>query len=107
MRWRYRAKTFRMAVVKGVYCQDMTNEHADDGPAAGAILTTIAGATLKASDLLSVGQAAAYLHLSVSCIRSYLRQGTLKGFRVAGLRKVLIPRHEILALLEPARPAEP
>lgn len=53
------------------------------------------------ADLLSVEQAAGYLQLSVSSIRSYIREGKLKAFRVAGLRKVLIPRAELLRLLEP------
>ena len=52
-------------------------------------------------DLLTVEQAAQYLQLSASSIRSYIRQGKLKAFRVAGLRKVLIPREELLTLLEP------
>jgi excisionase family DNA binding protein len=52
-------------------------------------------------DLLTVEQAARYLQLSPSSIRSYIRQGKLKAFRVAGLRKVLIARAELLALLEP------
>ncbi len=52
-------------------------------------------------DLLTVGQAAQYLHISSSSIRGYIRQGKLKAFRIAGLRKVLIPRAELLALLEP------
>jgi excisionase family DNA binding protein len=52
-------------------------------------------------DLLTVEQAAQYLQLSTSSIRSYIRQGTLKAFRVAGLRKVLIPRTELLTLLQP------
>ncbi len=52
-------------------------------------------------DLLTVEQAADYLQLSTSSIRSYIRQGRLKAFRIAGLRKVLIPRAELLALLEP------
>ena len=51
--------------------------------------------------LLTVDQAADYLQLSASSIRSYIRQGRLKAFRVAGLRKVLIARTELLALLEP------
>ncbi len=51
--------------------------------------------------LLTVEQAAQYLHLSPSSIRSYIRQGKLKAFRVADLRKVLIARTELLALLEP------
>lgn len=54
-------------------------------------------------DLLTVEQAASYLQLSQSSIRSYIRQGRLKAFRVAGKRKVLIPRDELLKLLEPAR----
>ena len=56
--------------------------------------------------LLTVEQAASYLQLSTSTIRSYIRSGKLKAFRVAGLRKVLIQREDLLALLEPARPAE-
>jgi excisionase family DNA binding protein len=55
------------------------------------------------TDLLTVEQAALHLQLSQSSIRSYIRQGRLKAFRVAGLRKVLIPRAELLGLLEPAR----
>ena len=54
-------------------------------------------------DLLTVEQAAQYLQVSQSSIRSYIRQGMLKAFRIAGKRKVLIPRTELLALLEPAR----
>ena len=52
-------------------------------------------------DLLTVEQAAGYLQLSTSSIRSYIRQGRLRAFRIAGLRKVLIPRAELLTLLEP------
>lgn len=52
-------------------------------------------------DLLTVDQAAQYLQLSSSSIRSYIRQGRLKAFRIAGLRKVLIPRQELLRLLQP------
>ena len=55
-----------------------------------------------AADLLTVEQAANYLQLSQSSIRSYIRHGNLKAFRVAGLRKVLIPRDELRRLLEPA-----
>jgi excisionase family DNA binding protein len=55
-------------------------------------------------DLLTMEHAAAYLHLSTSSIRSYIREGSLKAFRVAGLRKVLIPRLELYALLQPAHP---
>ncbi len=53
------------------------------------------------NDLLTVEQAADHLQLSQSSIRSYIREGKLKAFRVAGLRKVLIPRTELLLLLEP------
>jgi excisionase family DNA binding protein len=52
-------------------------------------------------DLLTVEQAAAYLHLSASSIRSSIREGSLKAFRVAGLRKVLISRTALHALLQP------
>jgi excisionase family DNA binding protein len=54
-------------------------------------------------ELLTVEQAANYLQLSQSSIRSYIRQGKLKAFRVAGKRKVLIHKEELLKLLEPAR----
>jgi excisionase family DNA binding protein len=57
----------------------------------------------ESRDLLTVEQAAKYLQLSQSSIRSYIRQGKLKAFRVAGKRKVLIPHNELLKLLEPAR----
>ncbi len=62
---------------------------------------------LEARDLLTVEQAALYLQVSQSSIRSYIRQGRLKAFRIAGKRKVLIPRAELLLLLEPARREEP
>lgn len=58
-------------------------------------------------DLMTVEQAAQYLQLSSSSIRSYIRQGRLKAFRIAGLRKVLIPRHELLKLLLPTQPTQP
>lgn len=57
-------------------------------------------------DLLTVDQAASYLQLSQSSIRSYIRTGKLKAFRIAGKRKVLIQRSDLLALLEPARTPE-
>ncbi len=58
---------------------------------------------LDSRDLLTVEQAAQYLQVSQSSIRSYIRQGRLQAFRIAGKRKVLIPRTALLALLEPAR----
>lgn len=60
----------------------------------------------ESRDLLTVDQAAQYLQLSQSSIRSYIRQGKLNAFRIAGKRKVLIPRTELLKLLEPARAHE-
>ena len=57
----------------------------------------------ESRDLLTVEQAASYLQLSQSSIRSYIRQGKLNAFRIAGKRKVLIQRTELLKLLEPAR----
>jgi excisionase family DNA binding protein len=45
-------------------------------------------------------QAADYLQISSSSIRWDIRQGTLKAFRIADLRKVLIPRAELLTLLQ-------
>lgn len=59
-----------------------------------------------ARELLTVEQAAEYLQVSQSSIRSYIRQGMLKAFRIAGKRKVLIPRTELLSLLEPARASD-
>jgi excisionase family DNA binding protein len=52
---------------------------------------------------LTVEQSADYLQLSQSSIRSYIRQGRLEARRIAGKRKVLIHRNELLKLLEPAR----
>lgn len=52
---------------------------------------------------MTVEQAANYLQLSQSSIRSYIRQGKLLAYRIAGKRKVLIKREELLKLLEPAR----
>ncbi len=60
----------------------------------------------ESRDLMTVEQAAQYLQLSQSSIRSYIRQGKLNAFRIAGKRKVLIPREELLKLLEPARARE-
>ena len=57
-------------------------------------------------DLLTVEQAAGYLQLSQSSIRSYIRGGNLKAFRIAGRRKVLILRADLMSLLEPARPTQ-
>ena len=54
-------------------------------------------------DLLTVGQAADYLQMSQSSIRSYIRQGKLNAFRIAGKGKLLISRLAIVGLLEPAR----
>ncbi len=48
-----------------------------------------------------MGQVADYLQLSPSSICSYIRQGKLKAFRIARLRKVLIVRSHMLTLLEP------
>lgn len=61
---------------------------------------------LEARDLLTVEQAADYLQVSQSSIRSYIRQGRLQAYRIAGKRKVLIPRAALMALLEPARPED-
>lgn len=60
----------------------------------------------ESRELLTVEQAAQYLQLSQSSIRSYIRQGKLNAFRIAGKRKVLISRTELLKLLEPARAAD-
>ena len=56
------------------------------------------------SDLFTIEQAAQYLKVRQSSIRSYIRQGKMNAYRVAGKRKVLIPKPELLRLLEPARP---
>ena len=57
----------------------------------------------QSRDLLTVEQAAALLQMSQSSIRSYIRDGKLSAFRIAGKRKALIARPALLALLEPAR----
>lgn len=56
---------------------------------------------VAARDLLTVEQAAAFLHMSPSSIRAYIRQGNLKAFRIAGKRKVLIARQSLMNLLQP------
>ncbi|HET6456414.1 MAG TPA: helix-turn-helix domain-containing protein [Armatimonadota bacterium] len=61
---------------------------------------------LDLSDLFTIEQAAQYLKVSQSSIRSYIRQGKMNAYRVAGKRKVLIPKPELLRLLEPARPED-
>ncbi len=58
---------------------------------------------MENDDFLTVAQAAQFLQLSQSSIRSYIRQGALPAYRVAGRRRVLIQRRELLGLLEPAR----
>lgn len=58
---------------------------------------------LDIADLYTIEQAAGYLRVSQSSIRSYIRQGKMNAYRVAGKRKVLIPRTELLKLLVPAR----
>ena len=55
------------------------------------------------SDLFTIEQAAQYMKVSQSSIRSYIRQGKMNAYRVAGKRKVLIPKPELLKLLVPAR----
>jgi excisionase family DNA binding protein len=52
-------------------------------------------------DLLTVEQSAEFLHVSTSTIRTYMRCGRLKGYRIAGRRKLLIPRAGLMALLQP------
>ena len=74
-----------------------------DTPTTASSSSPAATKAHAASDLLTVEQAAAHLQVSQSSIRSYIRQGKLKAFRIAGLRKVLIPWSELLRLLEPAR----
>lgn len=58
---------------------------------------------LELPDLCTIEQAANYLQVSQSSIRSYIRQGKIEAFRVAGMRKVLISKPELLKLLVPAR----
>ncbi len=54
-------------------------------------------------DLFTIEQAANYLKVSQSSIRSYIRQGRVNAYRVAGKRKVLIPGAELMKLLVPVR----
>jgi excisionase family DNA binding protein len=80
----------------------MDARNARNGFVPADCLTDLSAPPALPQDLLTVEQAAAHLQVSQSSIRSYIRQGRLKAFRVAGLRKVLIPRDELLSLLEPA-----
>jgi excisionase family DNA binding protein len=54
-----------------------------------------------AGDLLTLEEAAQSLQLSVSAIRSYVRQGKLTGHKVVGSRKVWVLQSEVMALLKP------
>ncbi|MDE2126720.1 MAG: helix-turn-helix domain-containing protein [Armatimonadetes bacterium] len=62
---------------------------------------------VDAQDLLTVEQAAKFLQMSQSSIRSYIRSGQLEAYRVAGKRKVLIAREALMALLKPVVPKAP
>ncbi|MDI6828096.1 MAG: helix-turn-helix domain-containing protein [Armatimonadota bacterium] len=57
-------------------------------------------------DLFTIEQAANYLKVSQSSIRSYIRQGRVNAYRVAGKRKVLIPGAELMKLLVPVHKEE-
>jgi excisionase family DNA binding protein len=59
---------------------------------------------MEKEEFLTVAQAAEVLQLSQSSIRSYIREGALNAYRVAGRRRVLIPHDELRKLLQPARP---
>jgi excisionase family DNA binding protein len=54
-----------------------------------------------AGDLLTLDEAAQSLQLSVSAIRSYIRQGKLTGHKVVGSRKMWVLESEVRALLTP------
>jgi len=64
--------------------------------------STTSSTNQDTNDLLTVEQAASYLQMSSSSIRGYIRKGSLKAFRIAGLRKVLIAREDLQSLLYPA-----
>lgn len=53
------------------------------------------------ADLMTVEQAAEFLHLSVSTVRSYIRERKLIALRVAGMRMIRVRRSEVEKLLEP------
>lgn len=63
--------------------------------------------SLEPREFLTVSQAASFLQVSQSSIRSYIRQGVLRAYRIADKRKILIPRGDLLSLLGPARPDAP
>ncbi len=50
-------------------------------------------------ELLTIEQAANYIQVSPSSIRSLIRQGRLRAFRVPGKRKLLIRRSDLLDFL--------
>ncbi len=57
--------------------------------------------------LLTMAQAADWLQVSPSTIRSYVREGrlcALPAFRIAGARSVRIPEPELRKILQPFEP---
>ena len=51
-------------------------------------------------EFLTIEQAANYVQVRPSAIRSLLRQGKLKGFRPIGKRKILIRRSDLLKFFD-------
>lgn len=48
----------------------------------------------------NVKEAAELLHVRIETVRKYLRDGQIKGFKVKGSKKWLIPTAEIKKLME-------
>ncbi|MBI3948460.1 MAG: helix-turn-helix domain-containing protein [Armatimonadetes bacterium] len=57
---------------------------------------------LEAPEVLTAKQAKAFLQISDSTLRRYIRKGKLKAYRLAGERDLRFRREDLLALLEPA-----
>ena len=56
---------------------------------------------------LSPKQAANVLGVSLSAVRSYIRQGRLEARRIRGSRLLRIAREDLERLLQPLAPREP
>ncbi len=59
--------------------------------------------TQRYKNLMTIAEAAGYLHISESSIRLYLRQGKIEAVRLPWKRTRYIRRSVVLSLLEPAR----
>lgn len=87
---------WRAALARGELGPPATHgEFADEAGPTGT------GDRVRAPELLSVDQAAAFLGVHAQTVRNYIRAGKLPAYRLAGERFIRVLRRDLLALLEP------